>query len=174
MSNNNFDQELWSRIAAHRFDDPRAKLTFTARLARENGWSIGYSVRVIGEYRRFVFLAMVAGHVVTPSEDVDQVWHLHLVYTRDYWGPFCQEVLGRPLHHGPTLGGASESTRYNAQYRQTLETYTAAFDTEPPQDIWPDAERRFSADLRWRRVNLTRHWVIPKPSRFGFGEHPRT
>ncbi|MEK6230809.1 MAG: hypothetical protein N2A42_03075 [Luteolibacter sp.] len=33
------------------------------------------------EYKRFVALAMLAGHPVTPSEEVDQAWHLHLVYT---------------------------------------------------------------------------------------------
>ena len=32
----------------------------------------------IEEYRKFVFLALVAGHQITPSDQVDQVWHLHL------------------------------------------------------------------------------------------------
>ncbi|NCX98787.1 MAG: hypothetical protein EBX35_09485, partial [Planctomycetia bacterium] len=87
-------QQLWERICDHRFDDPAARLTFTGRLARENGWTIGYAVRVVDEYRRFVLLAMTAGHPVTPSEDVDQAWHLHLAYTRDYWEIFCRDVLG--------------------------------------------------------------------------------
>lgn len=77
-------QALWERIVAHRFDDPAARLTFTARLARENGWTIGRAGRVVDEYRRFVLLALTAGHAVTPSEDVDQAWHLHLAFTRDY------------------------------------------------------------------------------------------
>lgn len=157
-------RELWARIAAHRFDDPAARLTFTARLARENGWSIGRAVRVVDEYRRFVFLAVTAGHPVTPSEDVDQAWHLHLAYTRDYWQTFCRDVLGEALHHGPTRGGPSEADRYDAQYRETLDAYAAAFDAAPPADIWPPADRRFGADLAWRRVNVVRNWVIPKPA----------
>lgn len=156
-------QALWDRIHAHRFDDPAARLTFTGRLARENGWTIGHAVRVVGEYRRFVFLAMTAGHAVTPSEDVDQAWHLHLAYTRDYWKTFCGDVLREPLHHGPTRGGASESGRYDQQYRQTLATYAATFDTPPPADIWPTPEQRFGPDLAWRRVNVANHWVVPKP-----------
>ncbi|MFM8953133.1 MAG: glycine-rich domain-containing protein, partial [Planctomycetaceae bacterium] len=96
---------LWAGISAHPLDDPRAPLTFTARLARENGWSIARAVRVVEEYRRFVLLAVTVGEPMTPSEDVDQVWHLHLVYTRDYWNAFCDGVLGVPLHHGPTRGG---------------------------------------------------------------------
>ena len=157
-------RELWERIAAHRFDDTSARLTFTARLARENGWSIGRAVRVVDEYRRFVFLAVTAGHPVTPSEDVDQAWHLHLAYTRDYWQTFCREVLRTPLHHGPTRGGSAEADRYDEQYRRTLAAYAATFDAPPPDDVWPPAERRFGADLAWRRVNVARHWVIPKPT----------
>ncbi len=41
------------------------------------------------EYRRFAFLAATAGHPVTPSDAVDQAWHLHLTYSRDYWDRFC-------------------------------------------------------------------------------------
>ncbi|MFM8414347.1 MAG: TIGR04222 domain-containing membrane protein, partial [Planctomycetota bacterium] len=156
-------QALWDRILGHRFDDPAARLTFTARLARENAWTIGYAVRVVDEYRRFVFLAMTAGHAVTPSEDVDQAWHLHLAYTHDYWEIFCSEVLRRPLHHGPTRGGAVEAERYDQQYRRTLSAYAAAFDAPPPNDIWPPPERRFGSDLEWRRVNVASNWVIPKP-----------
>jgi uncharacterized protein (TIGR04222 family) len=156
-------QDLWNRILAHRFDDPAARLTFTGRLARENGWPIGYAVRVVDEYRRFVFLAVTAGHAVTPSEDVDQAWHLHLAYTRDYWESFCRDVLGEPLHHGPTRGGKREADRYDHQYQRTLAAYAAAFNARPPADIWPSPEQRFGPDLAWRRVNVARHWVIPKP-----------
>jgi uncharacterized protein (TIGR04222 family) len=157
-------QDLWLRILGHRLDDPESQLTFTARLARENGWTIGHACRVVDEYRRFVFLAMTAGHSVTPSEDVDQVWHLHLVYTRDYWDTFCGEVLQAPLHHGPTRGGSGEADRYDTQYRQTLAAYSAVFDESPPVAIWPEPERRFGADLAWRRVNVVRNWVIAKPA----------
>ncbi|MFM8579143.1 MAG: TIGR04222 domain-containing membrane protein [Planctomycetaceae bacterium] len=156
-------QGLWERIVAHRLDDSIARLTFTARLARENGWTIGHALRVVHEYRRFIFLARTAAHQVTPSEEVDQAWHLHLVYTRDYWDILCHDVLGGPLHHGPTRGGAHECDRFDDQYRRTLSTYAEVFDETPPADIWPPAERRFGIDLEWRRVNLSRHWVIPKP-----------
>lgn len=164
-------QGLWERIVAHRLDDSSARLTFTARLARENGWTIGHALRVVHEYRRFIFLARTAAHQVTPSEEVDQAWHLHLVYTRDYWDILCHDVLGGPLHHGPTRGGAHECDRFDDQYRRTLSTYAEVFDETPPADIWPPAERRFGIDLEWRRVNLSRHWVIPKP--IGLAERPR-
>ena len=93
-------RELYGRIKAFCFDDGEAVFPFALRLARDNGWSKAYTARAIAEYRKFAFLAVVAGHPVTPSDQVDQVWHLHLLYTRSYWKRFCQEVLKRPLHHG--------------------------------------------------------------------------
>jgi len=143
-------------------DDPEAKLPFSRRLARENGWSRYFACRVIEEYKRFCYLALVAGHPVTPSEDVDQAWHLHLLYTRSYWGDYCVEVLGQPLHHGPTRGGSEEQTKFRDWYTATLESYECVFFSSPPPDIWPPAEVRF-APSAFRRVDTVSSWIVPKP-----------
>lgn len=154
--------DLYARIVAFPIDEGAPDLSFAARLARENGWPARFAGRVVAEYRRFVYLAMTAGHPVTPSEEVDQAWHLHLTYTRSYWDRLCGETLGRPLHHGPTRGGAAEATKYTEQYDRTLASYRAAFGEDAPADIWPPAARRFGADLHAVRVNTARNWVIPK------------
>ena len=66
-------------------DDPSSSTTFTARLAKENGWKLSFARRVVEEYRRFLFLAAAAEHPVSPPDAIDQAWHLHLLYTRSYW-----------------------------------------------------------------------------------------
>lgn len=154
---------LWDRLRAFDPDDPASPLSFTRRLARENRWTDDYTRGVVDEYKRFAFLAVVAGHPVTPSDAVDQAWHLHLVYTRSYWDDFCGEVLKQPLHHGPTRGGSAESAKYHDWYAKTLESYRRVFGQEPPADIWPAPDVRFGKDLRFVRVNLGTHWVIPRP-----------
>lgn len=159
------DQTLWRRLEAFDLDDPDASLTFTRRLARENGWDHAYARRVVDEYKRFVYLAMTADHEVTPSDEVDQAWHLHLTYTRSYWDDLCGEVLGRPLHHGPTKGGPSEGVRFEDQYERILASYREAFDGEPPDDIWPPSAVRFGEAADYVRVNRGRVWVTPKPWR---------
>ncbi|CAN0383821.1 unnamed protein product, partial [Hapterophycus canaliculatus] len=53
-------------------------LSFSQRLARENGWTLVDARVRIDEYRRFLYLAARAGHHVTPSDGVDEVWHQHL------------------------------------------------------------------------------------------------
>ncbi|MGH9238973.1 MAG: glycine-rich domain-containing protein [Vicinamibacterales bacterium] len=86
---------LWERIETISFDAGPTTYPFWARLASENGWSTSFTARVITEYRRFVYLAVVAGHQVSPPDQVDQVWHLHLLYTESYW-KFRTESAHRP------------------------------------------------------------------------------
>ena len=159
--------DLWQRLAAYEIGPEDASLTFARRLSRENRWTDSFTKRVIREYKRFCYLAKTARHEVTPSDAVDQVWHLHLTYSRDYWETFCPQVLGAELHHGPTAGGGRERTRYYDQYAATLKSYEEAFGEPPPGDIRPDAHRRFVIDPRAVRVNshdaliMPRRWIAP-------------
>jgi hypothetical protein len=161
--------ELWQRIERFDIDGEPVALTFPRRLARENGWTVSFATRVVAEYKRYVYLAMTAGHPVTPSEHVDQAWHLHLTYTRSYWERLNGAILPVPLHHHPTRGGSSEDARFDDWYRRTLASYERVFGTAPPADIWPAAERRFGHDLAWRRVNTRDHWVVPKAAAAAVG-----
>lgn len=153
---------MWQQVAAFRMEDDQSALSFTQRLARENGWSQEFARRVVEEYRRFIYLAVNAGHPVTPSDEVDQAWHLHLVYTRSYWEDLCRDVLGKPLHHGPTKGGRQEADKFSDWYARTLASYRSEFGQEPPSDIWPPAARRFSPSACFQRVNLGEAWVISR------------
>ncbi|WP_029630536.1 TIGR04222 domain-containing membrane protein [Zavarzinella formosa] len=156
------------RIEQFEIDAPGVRLRFADRLARENGWTAQFARRVIAEYKRFCFLAMEAGHPVTPSEQIDQAWHLHLVYTRNYWEDFCPNALGQPLHHGPTKGGEAESHKHHDWYEKTRASYQRLFGEAPPTDIWPSAADRFHHDPACRRVNWKENWVVPKrPVRAG-------
>lgn len=155
-------RRLFERIGEFRFDQGEGTFPFVSRLARDNGWSSAYAIRAITEYRKFIFLALAAGHPVTPSDQVDQVWHLHLLYTRSYWDNFCRGTLGRPLHHEPTKGGKNEKDKFGAWYAATIESYSRYFGEEPPSDIWPDAETRFGRDIHFERVNRERFWLISK------------
>ncbi|MEM7625199.1 MAG: hypothetical protein AAF333_06180 [Planctomycetota bacterium] len=160
------DESRWRRITEHPLDDPASDLPFTRRLAQENGWAVDFAVRVVHEYRRFCYLAVAAGHPVTPSDEVDQAWHLHLLYTRDYWEVFCPEVLGKTLHHGPTKGGPAEGTRFDEQYRRTLASYERIFGEAPPADIWPPPAVRFGPRMIGVRVLPSEVWIVPRVSRW--------
>jgi hypothetical protein len=155
---------LRERIEAFVLDEPNTSLPFTSRLAREQAWTHAYAARAVLEYRRFLYLAMTAGHPVTPSEAVDQVWHLHLVYTKSYWQRLCRDVLGQDLHHEPTQGGLSEGVKFTDWYEKTLASYQSTFGENPPSDLWPTAQRRFANAGAGRWVDGHRFWLIPRPS----------
>lgn len=161
----NFQQiELYKRIQAFALDRPDSQLSFSQRLAKDNGWSSGYTQRAIEEYKKFIFLAIAAGHPVTPSDQIDQVWHLHLTYTRLYWQEFCPKILQTTLHHEPTRGGSSEQLKFGSWYSKTLESYEQFFGHIPPIDIWPKPKDRFGRDLHFIRINSQQSWVLSKPN----------
>lgn len=158
------EKQLCERIEAFNLDEKDAILTFSDRLARENGWDMKYTYLVIDEYKKFIFLCCVSDNPVTPSDPVDQAWHLHLTYTKSYWLDFCRETLGKDIHHNPTKGGETEKEKFDYCYTLLQQLYTEKFGQLPPEDIWQNNQTRFS-DTNFRRVNLSHHWVIKKSIR---------
>lgn len=167
------DPILKQRLSDYIFDVPDAESPFSKRLARENGWDDNYALDVIEEYRRFVYMVCVSGETLTPSDEVDQVWHLHLSYSRAYWETFCPLILQRPLHHDPTQGGESEGKQFESNYRRTLELYTAIFYEVPPKDIWPPVAIRFGYAADYVRVNRGLFVIAPKRNLLA-SRRPRT
>ena len=154
---------LYTKIMEFDIDNGPVDLPFSERLALENGWSFEFAHRVVLEYKRFVYLLATANFPITPSDQIDQVWHLHLTYTESYWQRLWTEVVGRPLHHTPTRGGVDESDKFYSWYNRALENYQQAFGHAPPPDIWPSPKIRFGEDLNFQRVNTSRFWVVRKP-----------
>jgi len=159
MASDQSPRDRMRALESYPIDDPTASLPFSRRLEREQwGWTPAFTSRAITEYRRFIFLAGLGRGEVTPSEAVDQVWHLHLVYTRDY-REFCA-AGGAFIEHGPTRG-SQETSRFAQQYESTIELYREFFG-EPPVDIWPAAEERFRNAGGGRWVDLSEAVVISR------------
>jgi hypothetical protein len=154
--------ELYEKVRNFDIDGGPSAFTFADRLAKENRWSKAFTERVIEEYRRFIVLAMTADHPVSPSEAVDEAWHLHLLYTESYWERLCKEVLGRPFHHGPTRGGTQEKAKFDDWYSQTLKSYRQAFGEQPPADIWPAPTERTMTKPDMEYVDHNEFWMVPR------------
>lgn len=153
---------IWRRITSHAFESPHDALDFLHRLARDKAWPLDHARAAIEEYRRFCFLSVVSVRPVTPSQDVDEVWHLHLTYSRDYWETWCGQTLRRRLHHDPTEGGPAEARKFREQYAATLAEYETWFGP-PPEAMWPSTQRRFAARPRFRTVDTERVMLLPRP-----------
>jgi hypothetical protein len=150
---------LWEKIKAFNLNHEQSGFTFSDRLARENGWDKDYTLRVIEEYKKFIFLCCISSSGVTPSDPVDQAWHLHLTYTQSYWIDFCKNTLNQEIHHTPTKGGGHEAAKFNGFYTGSIKLYTDKFGVEPPADIWQDNKTRFS-DVKFQRVNVGKYRLV--------------
>jgi hypothetical protein len=152
---------LWQKIESFTLDDPETAFKFSDRLARENGWSPEFTAAVIEEYKKFIFLCCITESGVTPSDAVDQAWHLHLTFTKSYWNDLCRDTLHKEIHHNPTKGGQQEANKFDDYYTATKELYRSKFGYDPPAAIWPVNEKRFS-DIDFQRINLKQYWLIKK------------
>lgn len=141
---------LYQRLLAYEISSPGHEVGFHQHLMRLHGWDETFTLRAVQEYKKFIFLALVVDHRVSPSQQVDEVWHLHLICTESYWNDFCPNVLGHFLHHRPSNGAWEERCRHHQQYQATIASYREIFG-EPPLDLWPPADLRFSPDLQVRR-----------------------
>jgi hypothetical protein len=154
------EADLYQSIYNFKIDNSSAIFPFSAKLAWEYQWTAIYTYRVIQEYKKFVFLAIVVQQIVSPPTDVDRVWHLHLLYTHSYWDEFCGKILKKPLHHTPSLGGKAEGLKYQHHYQQTIAIYQKYFGTPPP-DIWHHPKLRSEA-ISYQWIDRNQYWLIPK------------
>lgn len=129
------DAALWAALS-HMHIATANGVSFEEALAKENGWSRAFAERVAREYRRFLYLAAIAGFEVTPSRNVDQAWHLHLTLPH-YRDTLCGRILRRPLDHLPGTGTPEDDARCARQYEDTLSLYERVFGEPASSDIWP-------------------------------------
>ncbi|WP_034689429.1 glycine-rich domain-containing protein [Chryseobacterium hispalense] len=130
---------LWKRLQNFSLDQLNVDFPFSKKLAKEENWTDSFTAKAIEEYKKFVYLCCTLPNGASPSEVVDKVWHMHLMYTRNYWEEFCPDILQRKLHHDPSQGGQKENEKHKTWFNETLKSYREIFLQEPPEDIWePD------------------------------------
>jgi hypothetical protein len=98
------------------------------QLATEAG-----AAEAVCEYRRFLALLMGCGERVTPCKLVDELWHQHILDSREY-ARFCVRVAGEFLHHTPHYEAPHGD--HAPAFRRTKELYRERIGSEPPGRIW--------------------------------------
>ncbi len=161
---------LWIRIDAYQIDDPDAYFPLSSSLAKEQGWSVEFTQRAFMEYKKFIYLCCILPGGASPSKIVDEVWHLHLTYTRDYWGRFCKDTLQKDIHHHPSKGGPDEQLKHEIWYQETLQQYEATFGEPAPADIWsadtiptPTEPIYYQSNIFFEPGNIWRYALLVLP-----------
>ena len=112
------------------------------------------------EYRKFLTMAMCSGSMISPSEQVDQVWHLHMTYTQDYRA-MTEQLLGKPFMHEPSGGGSKDGEKFENIYEETMKFYKELFLEKPPSEIWESTQERFDQkNFSYIHVNFYRLAVL--------------
>ena len=105
------------------------------RLYAEMDWNDSFCDEVIDEYKKFVTIALHCGYAV-PSKIVDEAWHNHILFTKDYFVKFASSI-NDVLHHSPTDEDDEDEVSENiSAYNKTLENYKLLFNCTPPNHIW--------------------------------------
>ena len=103
----------------------------TRKVALRKGWDDSYAADVEREYLRFIRLhTSNPGVPVSPSDDIDEVWHEHILNTRAYT-EFCAKEFGGYMHHDPV--GLGEELH---DLSPTLELYKSTYGEDAPERIW--------------------------------------
>jgi hypothetical protein len=98
------------------------------------------------ELKRYLVLrSRVNGATLPTPKAIDQLWHVFLLYTREY-SEFC-DTLGGFIHHVPsdTKPTREKQAEDVQRYGELLAFYEETFREAPPPDVWPPVEEVTSA-----------------------------
>jgi hypothetical protein len=102
------------------------------RRSGERLWDEERVARALTEYKQF--LALLKKHpqaVIVPSEDIDEVWHTHVLNTARY-AEDCARIFGRFQHHFPTFGESAEVLEEHMKGREeTMRLFEEEFGEVP-------------------------------------------
>lgn len=87
------------------------------------------------EYRRFLCLHLLTRKPMPISEKVDEVWHTHILFTRDYV-QMGEEIFGGYFHHNPTVNSGERKELSNEYEVNTATAYEVMFG-KPSKKYWP-------------------------------------
>ncbi|MCD6055891.1 MAG: hypothetical protein K0R12_853, partial [Gammaproteobacteria bacterium] len=79
-----------------------------AKMVDHLGWQAWEADKMCQMYKNFLFLIFLHRYqgntdMLSPSEDIDEFWHLHILDTQQY-AKDCDRLFGKRLEHYPYLG----------------------------------------------------------------------
>ena len=128
-----FRQALLQRLCMSESRDLQSLMAKSANEKLQN------MEELIDEYIRFMRLMQLnPSYRLSPSIMVDQVWHEHILFTKEY-RLFCSRHFGSYVDHVPTVEGYSTACMSDDQrsYATTLYLYTSHFSSVPSPKFWP-------------------------------------
>ena len=82
-------------------------------------------LKAVNQYRRFLSLKMrFPRSKLVPTEDIDLIWHAHILDTENYLSD-CERLFGGFLHHYPNFGdfGGQDNEEMAEMFRGTSDLW---------------------------------------------------
>lgn len=103
------------------------------KLVTRIGWTPADAEKIVELYRNYLFLKKKYGktHKLPPSEEMDDVWHHHILDTENYKRD-CEIIFGEYLHHYPYFGIDDKSNMddLNGAFEETQALHKKEFGKE--------------------------------------------
>lgn len=95
LNNAQIDNSLWEKIQTLNLE------LIVDRMIIKHGWTEDKTEKALKDYRYFLYMSQMVEQAITPTGDVDDLWHEHILHTNKY-AIDCQKLFGKFLHHFPT------------------------------------------------------------------------
>lgn len=82
-------------------------------------WTETYVRSLIKEYKVFLHLAANSESECVPTKHVDEIWHEHILFTKDYFEVW-PKYLGKLVHHNPEK--IDDEKDYSSMFEKTQKT----------------------------------------------------
>lgn len=130
------------------------------------GWCRRQALQAIGRYKTFLFVSYLYPQIrLVPTQEIDCVWHAHLLHTRLYRQD-CDRLFGYFIDHEPDSAFGGEAERQNgdeafvhtqsllALFEEYFETTTLGESEFHPDELLQLAEKTFPSAPDASSVNL--------------------
>jgi len=111
----------------------------TNRMMKRDGWTAREVEQGIRLYRNYLILkSKYPEENLPPSEDIDEVWHNHILDTKKYQED-CKKIFGRYLEHYPYFGMDERSNMDDLAraFERTQELHVLEFGYQIPRIRYP-------------------------------------
>lgn len=125
-------------------------------LRRKERWSDQKIKQNTSEYRKFLYLLGKHGGILVPwTDDMDTVWHYHMLDSKLY-RKHCEELFGRYIDHDPLLSNSESEHRQS--FERTKQLYIQEFGYKEKKSLWQRVNEKYERNNSdW----TTSNWDVP-------------
>lgn len=96
------------------------------------GWSKEKVEQIEVWYRRFLYIRLHEKEaVLVPTNDIDEFWHIHMLYTKQYYND-CKKIFSCIVQHNPTVEPSKEENDlFLKNFKNSLELFQKYYNEIP-------------------------------------------